>query len=103
MPTDDDGTTVDVPATDVPLTDVPATPTRTRTTVRVVKGGPIVVDGPVEIVLDDGSRVRSDRFAVAVCTCRRSKNYPLCDTSHRAKKRPAQSSEDKPADQRDIT
>lgn len=98
MPTDDDGTTVDVPATDVP-----AKPTRTRTTVRVVKGGPIVVDGPVEIVLDDGSRVRSDRFAVAVCTCRRSKNYPLCDTSHRAKKRPAQSSEDKPADQRDIT
>ncbi|QII07123.1 CDGSH iron-sulfur domain-containing protein [Rhodococcoides fascians A25f] len=81
----------------------PAASTTKRTTVRIVKGGPIVIDGPVDIELDDGTRVCSDRFAVAVCTCRRSKNYPLCDTSHRAKKRPAQSSEDRPADQRDIT
>ncbi|KQU59151.1 hypothetical protein ASG84_15480 [Rhodococcus sp. Leaf278] len=63
----------------------------------------MVIDGPVDIVLDDGTRVCSDRFAVAVCTCRRSRNYPLCDTSHRAKKRPAQSSEDRPVDQRDMT
>nr|WP_232433733.1 CDGSH iron-sulfur domain-containing protein [Rhodococcus sp. AW25M09] len=74
--------------------DVSAAEARERTTVRIVKGGPIVIDGPVEIELDDGTRVTSDRFAVAVCTCRRSKNYPLCDTSHRAKKRPSQSSED---------
>jgi CDGSH-type Zn-finger protein len=26
---------------------------------------------------------RCDRFQVAVCTCRRSHRYPLCDTSHR--------------------
>ncbi|MFE9913017.1 CDGSH iron-sulfur domain-containing protein [Streptomyces clavifer] len=25
----------------------------------------------------------SDRFVVAVCTCRRSRMYPWCDTSHR--------------------
>ena len=54
----------------------------------------MLIDGPVDIELDDGTRVTSDRFVVAVCTCRRSKTYPLCDTSHRAKKRPSQSSED---------
>jgi CDGSH-type Zn-finger protein len=56
-------------------------------TVRIVPGGPILIDGPVDIVTDDGSHVRSDRFVVAVCTCRRSKTYPLCDTSHRARSR----------------
>ncbi|KUN42442.1 CDGSH iron-sulfur domain-containing protein [Streptomyces olivochromogenes] len=45
--------------------------------------GPILVEGPVEVVLDDGSTVRSDRFTVALCVCRRSRVYPWCDTSHR--------------------
>lgn len=44
---------------------------------------PLLVEGPVDMVLDDGTPVRSDRFVVAICTCRRSKRYPLCDTSHR--------------------
>lgn len=43
----------------------------------------MLMDGPVDIVLDDGTRVQSDRFVVAICMCKRSKNYPLCDTSHR--------------------
>ena len=51
--------------------------------VRVVPNGPILVEGPVCIELPDGAVVESDRFMVAICTCRRSKNYPLCDTSHR--------------------
>ncbi|MHC9292370.1 CDGSH iron-sulfur domain-containing protein [Mycobacterium sp. LTG2003] len=51
--------------------------------VRVVQGGPVMVQGPVRIELPDGSVVDSDRFMVAICACRRSKNYPLCDTSHR--------------------
>jgi CDGSH-type Zn-finger protein len=37
----------------------------------------------VRIETPDGSVVESDRFMVAICACRRSKNYPLCDTSHR--------------------
>ncbi|MCB5164984.1 CDGSH iron-sulfur domain-containing protein [Streptomyces bambusae] len=49
--------------------------------------GPVLVEGPVEIVLDDGTVARSDRFMVAVCTCRRSRTYPWCDTSHRARER----------------
>jgi hypothetical protein len=51
--------------------------------VRLVKGGPMLVEGPVRIVAEDGTETESDRFMVAVCRCRRSAVYPLCDTSHR--------------------
>ncbi|QFZ19915.1 CDGSH iron-sulfur domain-containing protein [Saccharothrix syringae] len=54
--------------------------------VTVVPGGPLLVEGPVEMELEDGSVVCSDRFVVAVCSCRRSKRYPLCDTSHRKRR-----------------
>ncbi|AFM19827.1 iron-binding zinc finger protein, CDGSH type [Mycolicibacterium chubuense NBB4] len=60
--------------------------------VRVVPGGPVMVEGPVCIELPDGSTVESDRFMVAVCACRRSKAYPLCDTSHRRRVRTDQGS-----------
>jgi CDGSH-type Zn-finger protein len=46
-----------------------------------------MVQGPVRIEMPDGSVVESDRFMVAICACRRSKNYPLCDTSHRRRQR----------------
>lgn len=59
--------------------------------VRVVPGGPMLVEGPVDVTTPDGVRVCSDRFMVAVCLCRRSKNYPMCDTSHRRKVRPSAS------------
>ncbi|WSP43341.1 CDGSH iron-sulfur domain-containing protein [Streptomyces sp. NBC_01244] len=49
--------------------------------------GPALVEGPVEIALEDGTVARSDRFVVAVCTCRRSRTYPWCDTSHRRRER----------------
>jgi CDGSH-type Zn-finger protein len=55
--------------------------------VRVVSNGPVMVQGPVRIEMPDGSVVESDRFMVAICACRRSKNYPLCDTSHRRRRR----------------
>jgi CDGSH-type Zn-finger protein len=53
-----------------------------RRLVRAVRNGPVMVSGPVRIETPDGV-VESDRFMVAVCACGRSKNYPLCDTSHR--------------------
>ncbi|MBP1817824.1 CDGSH iron-sulfur domain-containing protein [Mycobacterium sp. OAE908] len=59
--------------------------------VRVVPAGPVMVQGPVRIEMADGSVVESDRFMVAICTCRRSKSYPLCDTSHRCRQRPERS------------
>ncbi len=49
--------------------------------------GPVLIEGPVEVVLEDGTVARSDRFVVAVCTCRRSRTPPWCDTSHRARRR----------------
>ncbi|WP_449336737.1 CDGSH iron-sulfur domain-containing protein [Streptomyces griseus] len=52
----------------------------------VNREGPILVEGPVDVVSDDGTTVRSDRFVVAICTCRRSRTQPWCDTSHRRRK-----------------
>jgi len=51
--------------------------------VRVARSGPILVEGPLSIETPDGVVVECDRFMVAICTCRRSKTYPLCDTSDR--------------------
>ena len=47
----------------------------------------MLIEGPVDMTTPDGERVCSDRFMVAVCTCRRSKTYPLCDTSNLRKVR----------------
>lgn len=55
--------------------------------VRLAEHGPLLIDGPVELVLPDGTVLRCDRPVVAVCTCRRSRRYPLCDTSHRRRSR----------------
>ncbi|MER5772085.1 CDGSH iron-sulfur domain-containing protein [Streptomyces sp. NPDC001985] len=55
--------------------------------ISVRDGGPLLVEGPVEVVLEDGTTVSSDRFCVALCTCRRSRSYPWCDTSHRRRTR----------------
>jgi CDGSH-type Zn-finger protein len=62
----------------------------------VVPGGPLLIEGPVELVTDDGQTLTSDRFMVAVCVCRRSRRYPFCDTSHRRRVRqePADDPED---------
>ncbi len=51
-----------------------------------------MVSGPVRIEMPDGDVVESDRFMVAICTCRRSDEYPLCDTSHRRCRRAAKRS-----------
>ncbi|MGW7103207.1 CDGSH iron-sulfur domain-containing protein [Streptomyces sp. NPDC054838] len=49
--------------------------------------GPELVAGPVERPRRDGSTARSERPVVALCTCRRSRIFPWCDTSHRARTR----------------
>ncbi|MEJ2866803.1 CDGSH iron-sulfur domain-containing protein [Actinomycetospora sp. OC33-EN08] len=62
--------------------------------VTLTDGGPMLVEGPVELELPDGERVRSERPVVAVCTCRRSKRFPFCDTSHRKKVRQARNDDE---------
>jgi hypothetical protein len=58
-----------------------------RRRIVLTTGGPALVEGPVEVVTDDGTVVTSDRFLVALCMCHRSKNFPFCDTSHRKRAR----------------
>ncbi|MGV0749475.1 CDGSH iron-sulfur domain-containing protein [Mycolicibacter heraklionensis] len=53
--------------------------------VQPVRNGPVLVAGPVRIETPEGV-TESDRFMVAICTCGRSRNYPLCDTSHRRRR-----------------
>lgn len=57
--------------------------------------GPMLVSGPVEIELPDGRRVRSERPVTALCTCRRSRRQPFCDTSHRRKVRTSREDDDR--------
>ncbi|MER6448123.1 CDGSH iron-sulfur domain-containing protein [Streptomyces venezuelae] len=64
----------------------PAAPAAARR-VSLEPQGPVLVEGPVEVVAADGTVARSDRFMVALCTCRRSRTYPWCDTSHRRRRR----------------
>ncbi|QPP07346.1 YbdK family carboxylate-amine ligase [Streptomyces bathyalis] len=54
------------------------------------QGGPVLIEGPVEVDLGEGRTAVSDRFVVALCACRRSRNYPWCDTSHRRRPRDRQ-------------
>lgn len=65
-----------------------APPAGTEST-RIVftEDGPALVDGPVELVTADGAVIHADRFLVAICLCKRSRTYPLCDTSHRRHRR----------------
>ncbi|MCF3962312.1 CDGSH iron-sulfur domain-containing protein [Streptomyces fuscigenes] len=55
--------------------------------VTIDPGGPVVLEGPVEVTLGDGTVAVSQRPTVALCTCRRSRRYPWCDTSHRRRSR----------------
>jgi CDGSH-type Zn-finger protein len=56
---------------------------RSPTRIEITGEGPVLVHGPVELITPDGRHVRSDRAVTALCTCRRSRRYPMCDTSHR--------------------
>jgi CDGSH-type Zn-finger protein len=60
---------------------------RNRRRVMVTGEGPVLVYGPIEVVLPDGQTVTSDRAVSALCSCRRSRHYPFCDTSHRRRVR----------------
>lgn len=53
--------------------------------IRVDREGPLLVEGPVEVTVGEGVVHESHRFQVAICTCRRSRTFPWCDTSHRRK------------------
>lgn len=62
------------------------------------RGGPILVEGPVEVIAEDGTVVTSDRPVVALCACRRSKLFPFCDTSHRRRVKETPSRQNAPSE-----
>jgi len=53
------------------------------TQVRLRRDGPILVDGPVEVLDHDGTVRRADGPTVALCRCGASARRPFCDGSHR--------------------
>ncbi|MER7666854.1 CDGSH iron-sulfur domain-containing protein [Kitasatospora sp. NPDC096128] len=65
---------------------------RDATRITVVPGGPLLVEGPVEVILPGGDRRLCERPVVALCACRRSRVYPFCDTSHRRRDRAGRAS-----------
>lgn len=67
---------------------MPTDPESDRRTVTYTVDGPALVEGPLELVTVDGRVIHCDRVVVALCLCRRSAIYPLCDTSHRKRRRP---------------
>ncbi|MGW0041877.1 CDGSH iron-sulfur domain-containing protein [Rhodococcus sp. NPDC003348] len=67
--------------------DPPAWDSPAAQLVRRVPGGPALVRGPVRLTRPDGQVIVCERFVVAVCRCRRSTIFPLCDTSHRSLRR----------------
>lgn len=67
--------------------------TERRTRVELTGEGPVLVHGAVDITGPDGAVTRSDRSVTALCTCRRSRRFPFCDTSHRDRLRPSRPAE----------
>lgn len=57
-----------------------ATPPRR---LRACPGGPLLVDGDVELTDEDGTVHRSTRPVTAVCRCGASARAPWCDGSHK--------------------
>lgn len=68
-----------------------------RSRVTLTDEGPMLVHGPVEVILPDGSQQTSDRAVTALCTCRRSRRYPICDASHRTRVRTRRSDNSEPS------
>jgi CDGSH-type Zn-finger protein len=64
-----------------------------RVRVEITGEGPVLVYGATDIVTPGGDTVRSDRAVTALCTCRRSRRFPLCDTSHRNRQRRSRTEE----------
>lgn len=53
--------------------------------IRMRPNGPLVVEGPVELVDSEGGAfsISPDKPAIALCRCGESKNRPFCDGSHK--------------------
>ncbi len=53
--------------------------------IRLRPNGPLVVEGPIEIIDQNGNPfpINKDKAVVALCRCGASENRPFCDGTHR--------------------
>jgi uncharacterized Fe-S cluster protein YjdI len=54
-----------------------------KTAVELMKNGPLLIKGDVEIKLSDGTVVTKEKMT-AFCRCGASQNKPYCDGNHKA-------------------
>lgn len=51
-------------------------------TITVTENGPYRVDGPIELLDQDGNAIDNARSTVYLCRCGGSMNKPFCDGTH---------------------
>ena len=53
--------------------------------IRMRPNGPLLVEGPFELVDSDGNAysINPDKPAIALCRCGQSANRPFCDGAHK--------------------
>jgi CDGSH-type Zn-finger protein len=58
----------------------------TQVTVRVRDNGPLLIEGPIQVVDAAGNAFQwaTEKPAIALCRCGQSKIKPFCDGSHKA-------------------
>ena len=69
------------PQTDAETADV-AIPEPAALTIAPIKDGPLMLDGPMEIIAGSGRRIRATEKAF-LCRCGASANKPFCDGRHK--------------------
>ena len=50
--------------------------------ITALENGPLKVEGPVELVDQDGNPILVDRATIFLCRCGGSANTPFCDGTH---------------------
>jgi CDGSH-type Zn-finger protein len=50
--------------------------------ITVTENGPYKVEGPIEVLDQDGFPIEVDPTPVYLCRCGRSQNKPFCDGTH---------------------
>jgi CDGSH-type Zn-finger protein len=51
-------------------------------TIRPVKHGPYIVEGPVDLFDTEGHTIELSKPRIALCRCGASSNKPFCDGTH---------------------
>ena len=51
-------------------------------TIGLLKNGPYIVQGPVELLDAGGNKIKVEKDTIALCRCGASVNKPFCDGTH---------------------